>query len=312
MDSKTPQISPALETLPFEVRRHILSMVEIDSLKTLVQASPVYFYHYQLERKLLLCQSLESTLGSVTADAYAVHKSTSMECSKGRDSKGIDDFLTSYHTMRSQAWSSPLHNILILEEVETMVKFHCSIVQPLMRCFVREALTNLTEKTNESQIEETLSTTEETRLMREFYRFQLCCNIYGLESAESIPYVSWISVSQHILGDFLYIFDPWEAEELSCVSYFCEEKCEQIFDQTKQGLDEENSGIDQPDISDITSPSTAELTRNRGLELLHLVYPIKDQDHLAFTRHLPPPMRPGGILSDPHIVFEQHLQWHRH
>ncbi|KAI3221535.1 hypothetical protein DTO027I6_435 [Penicillium roqueforti] len=312
MDSKTPQISPALETLPFEIRRHILSMVEIDSLKTLVQASPVYFYHYQLERKLLLCQSLESTLGSVTADAYAVHKSTSMECSKGRDSKGIDDFLTSYHTMRSQAWSSPLHNILILEEVETMVKFHCSIVQPLMRCFVREALTNLTEKTNESQIEETLSTTEETRLIRGFYRFQLCCNIYGLESAESIPYVSWISVSQHILGDFLYIFDPWEAEELSCVSYFCEEKCEQIFDQTKQGLDEENSGIDQPDISDITSPSTAELTRNRGLELLHLVYPIKDQDHLVFTRQLPPPMRPGGILSDPHIVFEQHLQWHRH
>lgn len=90
--------------------------------------------------------------------------------------------------------------------------------------------------------------------MRGFYRFQLCCNIYGLEAAESIPYVSWISISQRILGDFLCIFDPWEAEEISCVSNFCEEKCEQIFDQTKQGLDEENSGIDQPDISDITSP----------------------------------------------------------
>ncbi|KAI2727248.1 hypothetical protein CBS147333_3236 [Penicillium roqueforti] len=181
-----------------------------------------------------------------------------------------------------------------MEEVETMVKFHCSIVQPLMRCF----------------IEETPSTTEETKLMRGFYRFQLCCNIYGLEAAESIPYVSWISISQRILGDFLCIFDPWEAEEISCVSNFCEEKCEQIFDQTKQGLDEENSGIDQPDISDITSPS--KLTRNRGLELLHLVYPIKDQDHLVVTRQLPPPMRPSGVLSDLHSVFEQHLQWYRH
>lgn len=82
-----------------------------------------------------------------------------------------------------------------------MVRFYCFMVQPLVGWFVTETLSDLTEKTNRSQVQETLSRTEKTRLMRAFYRFQLCCNVYELETGEFISFNRWISISESIMNE---------------------------------------------------------------------------------------------------------------
>lgn len=128
-DSKAPSIHSLFESLPFEIRRHIPSTLDIDGLKRLVQASPIYYHQYQLDRRLLICQRLEVTLGIMTAEAYTVHKSSSMEVSSQRTAQGIKDFLAFYHTIRSEVWSLPLHKVLSIEEVTAIVRFYCSIVQ---------------------------------------------------------------------------------------------------------------------------------------------------------------------------------------
>lgn len=84
LGSKAPPVPSPFESLPSEIRRQIPSILEIDSLRSLVQASPIYYHQYQLDCRLLLCQSLEVTLGSVAVEAYAVHKSSSMEVSNQR------------------------------------------------------------------------------------------------------------------------------------------------------------------------------------------------------------------------------------
>ncbi|KAF3030208.1 hypothetical protein E8E15_011478 [Penicillium rubens] len=109
--SKVSQV-PSLETLPAELRRHILLIVEIDSLKALVQASPIYFHQYQLDRKTILCGSLEATLGNALADAYAVQMSSSSKLAPPNNPEEAEDILQYYHTILAQTSLNPLHKLL--------------------------------------------------------------------------------------------------------------------------------------------------------------------------------------------------------
>ncbi|KAJ5868362.1 hypothetical protein N7534_002915 [Penicillium rubens] len=156
--SKVSQV-PSLETLPAELRRHILLIVEIDSLKALVQASPIYFHQYQLDRKTILCGSLEATLGNALADAYAVQMSSSSKLAPPNNPEEAEDILQYYHTILAQTSLNPLHKLLSMEEARSMVKFHCSIVQPLMQCFVKRTSSNLT-KTKGVEIGETFNNSD--------------------------------------------------------------------------------------------------------------------------------------------------------
>ncbi|OQE96559.1 hypothetical protein PENNAL_c0001G01872 [Penicillium nalgiovense] len=156
--SKASQV-PSMETLPAELRHHIPLRVEFDSLKALVQASLIYFHQYRLDRKRILCQSLEATLGNAVADAYVVQMFSSSKLAPPRN------FLDSYHTILAQTELNSLCKLLSMEETMSMVRFHCSIVQPLMRCFVTKASSNLTEAKG-FQIGETSSRTEYTWIDR--------------------------------------------------------------------------------------------------------------------------------------------------
>ncbi|OQD99135.1 hypothetical protein PENSOL_c007G06446 [Penicillium solitum] len=262
LGSKAPPVPSPLESLPSEIRRQILSILEIDNLRSLVQASPIYYHQYQLDRRLLLCQSLEVTLGSVTVEAYAGHKSNSMEVSNQRTAQGIDNFLTFYHPIRSEAWSSPLHKVLSIEEVTSMARFYCSIVQPLVGW--------------------------------------------------------WISISDSIMNDFLYIFNPWETEEISCVSYLTEEKFKQIFNELKWDLDEEKPKFDRRrgefDLNNHNNKDGSLKTPvSRGLELLYLVYfKVKNHDQLVTAMRNSMSWVLRGFLEDTHSVFDERLQWNRH
>lgn len=84
----------ALERLPAEIRRRILSILEYDGLKALVHASPVYHQQYLLEHQNLLCKCLEITLGGNTiVDAWAVYQSGLVEFSATRTKETVAQFL---------------------------------------------------------------------------------------------------------------------------------------------------------------------------------------------------------------------------
>ena len=98
--------------------------------------------------------------------------------------------------------------------------------------------------------------------MRAFYRYQLCCNIYGCGHGKSFPFNKGLCLEKicspsqsdclkakysspdRMLKDFFCIFEPWEVEEIVCVSKFSQGKYEEIFDEIRWDVDEENPKFD--------------------------------------------------------------------
>lgn len=76
--SSSTRQSP-FETFPVEIRGAIFSMTDLDRLCSLIRASQVFFEYFRKDSKRLLCGSFQTTLRSVTVDAYAVYLSSSDE-----------------------------------------------------------------------------------------------------------------------------------------------------------------------------------------------------------------------------------------
>lgn len=236
----TSHLNAPLENLPPEVRRHLLSMLELDGLRALVSTSPIYYHQYLLDRRHLLCRCLEVTLRSVTVDACAVYQSSSIEFSDARTSESVSQFLKSYQDRRSGSQYSVISDTLTVDDIVRIVAFHSSIIKPLVRHYTAWALDNLSKEAGDPQNHESLSITEETRLMRALYRFQLCCNLFGVGRYRSYlqPRLGFDSVG--ILKIFICIFEPWEVEEIACIYSFAKEKYNQIFDDICWDVNEKN------------------------------------------------------------------------
>lgn len=241
-----------IESLPPEIRTHILSMVELEGLKRLVHASPVYHQQYLLFRKSLLFQSLENTMKNITLEACAVHQSSLKTFSEARTRENVTQF---FHSFRERQLCMPNYYAVFkrkftLDDVIHMVNFHCLVIKPLVQRYADWALGNLVaEPEASSQIEphkeDPLSKTEEARVTRALYRFELCCNLFGL-GRHKVDLGSYLTKQR--LGfeatDILMLledsFEPWEIEELSCIDTFTVHKCKEIFDKICWDVDVNN------------------------------------------------------------------------
>ncbi|KAK4243616.1 hypothetical protein C7999DRAFT_18063 [Corynascus novoguineensis] len=258
------QRNAPLEMLPPEIRRQLLSILALAELGALVHASPVFHQQYRLDRRHLLCSSLETTLRSTTIDACAVCRTGSVEFCKTRTRDTVNRSLRAYQDGRSAAQYSIFTEDLTEEEAVGIATFLSCIIKPLLRSYTTWALGNLADASKLSQDREPLSRTEERRLIRALYRFQLCCNLFG-RGTHREEWASWQPrsgfKSLEILKIFICMFEPWEVEEIACVYTFAEEKYDQIF-------------------RDIRWDGTI----SRGLELLHYVhFKIRDHSHLVAT-----------------------------
>ena len=225
-----------LENLPPEIRRQLLFILELEELRALVLASPVFHQQYLLDRKFLLCKSLEATLRSVTVDASAVCRTSFAACFSDICTGGkITQFLKSYQDRRSSTQYSILTDRLTEDEAVGMAAFHSSIIKPLARRYTDWALANLADETKNSR-SQPLNKTEETRLLRALYRFQLCCNLFGNANYGAF----WQPMLREILEMFLCIFEPWEVQEIACIYTFSKEKYNQIFNDIRWDVHKEN------------------------------------------------------------------------
>ena len=85
------QTNAPLESLPAEVRHHLLSFLDLSQLRSLVHASPVYHQQYLSGRTLLLCGLLKEMLGASAVDAWAACRASVRRAAGGltrENSKG--------------------------------------------------------------------------------------------------------------------------------------------------------------------------------------------------------------------------------
>jgi hypothetical protein len=124
-----------------------------------------------------------------------------------------------------------------------MTTFYFAVIEPLTRNYVDWALTNLSEETKDSRDNEPLSIAEKTRLLRALYRFQLCCNLFGMGRLRDsgVPQSRSIRFKHvDILKLFICLFEPWEVEETACIYAFAKEKYERIFNDIRWDVHEGN------------------------------------------------------------------------
>lgn len=235
-----------LEALPPEIRRHLLSTLDLEELKILVHASPVFHEQYLLDRRFLLCRCLENTLGSVAIDACAVYRTGSVEFARTRTSASIGQFLVTYGKQRFRGkHHSPIAaERLGLDEAVNMALFHRSIILPLVRHLATWTLANLAVETGRGDRayghDPQLSRTEQVRLTRALYRFQLACNLFGrgVHGSSERPQLDLSTAG--ILDYFICLFEPWEVEEFSCVHMLAKQSYEAVFHAILWDVHEEN------------------------------------------------------------------------
>lgn len=132
----TQRVDSRLESLPPEVRRHLLSTLDLPQLKVLVRASATFHRQYLYDRRYLLCRSLEETLGPVTVDAYAVYLSQTQSKDPKRNVSG---FLESAYALKP-----PLP--LTLDETLGMAGFYFRSVKPVADYYTRRILKDLAKE----------------------------------------------------------------------------------------------------------------------------------------------------------------------
>lgn len=248
-DSQVEPVSPntqnksPLVNLPSELRLHLFSILDLDQLSALVHASSVFHQDYLYSRRSILLNCLQVTFCSFAVDVYAAYQSSKDDFARTRTPDTVTQFVQSYQHQRASANTSYFNRHTTEEEAISVAAFYSSIIKPLARCYVNWTLTHLHDETKYSRDDRSLSTTEEIRLLRALYRFQLCCHLFGLSRLGSRKVISLSRErfeSDDILRLFLCLFEPWEIEEIACFYAFVTDKYDAIFNQIHWDVHEEN------------------------------------------------------------------------
>ncbi|KAE8156013.1 hypothetical protein BDV40DRAFT_310396 [Aspergillus tamarii] len=267
--------------LPPEVQHHLLSMLELGTLK----------YLYLLARKRFLCRSLQTTLRIATVDTCAVYQSGLVNFSYSRTKEKVNMFLGSYQDQLGSSLLSVQSEMSGVDVLVALAVYYFSIVKPLAKYYTSCALGNLAAKTDKSRGSKPLSKMEETRLIRVLYRFQPCCNLFGIGRQKSSQMQRLSFDSVEIGTIFLDLFEPWEIEEISCIYTFAKERHKQILNDIRWDVHLENPKFEgqRPRTPEGAFDLDKRWIRDRllkgtiscGLDLLHMViFKIKDHKHL--------------------------------
>ncbi|KAJ5154943.1 uncharacterized protein N7500_010382 [Penicillium coprophilum] len=294
-----PNLNAPLENLPPEIRRHLLSMMELQALKSLVHASPVIYQQYLVDQKWVLCRSLAATFRSngLIYEVGAVYQSSRESFWETRTAITVTRFVQAHRDGRSSSHNSPFsqsvafNRDLTLDEVISMMKFYLSIIQPLKREYAKSTLHYLTGglRTPYDQTSDILSETEEIRVVRALYRFQLCCNLFAHGHNGPILKRAPEFEARNVWELLQLLFDPWEIEEIVCIHDFAMNTYRNLspFDWNRHRLLPRKYHQQPVDWSQRLTDETRGIrfgTIARGLELLRdIVSPTYENSNLIRT-----------------------------
>ena len=249
-----------LEHFPPEVRRNLLSIMDLTSLRALIGASPIFHQQYLHDRHYVLCRSLEQTLDSATVDALVVHL---YDPEQSREEDYSLEFLQSYSDKLSNR-DQRLVGRLTLEGAQSMAGFYVGTIEPIAQRFAHDAKQRLGNfrlsgsVANEgvqskdasddgdgdtaaaaAAIATPPSQTEMTRLSRALYRFHLLCEL--VEPAGSQYWSQFRSFKLERLQTLLGMLHPWETEEVFSIYQFMQNIYGKIFDDIAWDVHPQNS-----------------------------------------------------------------------
>lgn len=233
-----------LESLPAEVRRHILSVMDLPRLKALIRASPTYHQQYRLDRRHLLSAALQVALGSVYLDAYITQKAMA---SQEATHESLSGLLDTWEEQLPHSSSFQL-GAIAEDEVVNMVSFYLQTAAPVATYYLEKALKNMAERVGEvsqrlpSQPEP--SNIEWQRCLRAAYRFQLLC--CAVKSARLIRDL-YDDTLERLAERLFYTPEPWEGEELLSFYQFAEVVYGDIFDDIAAEVHPDNARFDDQD-----------------------------------------------------------------
>lgn len=238
-----------LESLPAEVRRHILSVMDLPRLKALIRASPTYHQQYHLDRRYLLSASLQVTLGSVSLDAYITDKAIALQEGAHESLSGLLNTWEERLPYRSSFQLGTIDE----DEVVNMVSFYFQTTAPVAKYYLKQALKSLDERVGEvshrlpSQPEP--GNIEWQRCLRAAYRFQLlCCAVKSARVIHANGFIRNLDDTFERLAERLfYTPEPWEGEELLSFYQFAEAMYEDIFDDIAAEVHPDNARFDDQD-----------------------------------------------------------------
>jgi hypothetical protein len=237
-----------LEALPAELRLQILlNLSDAADLKAVVLASPIFHQQYLLDRQKLLGRVLKTALGDAFVEAYAVQASTCLGKPGGELLRPtVEQFLGEYRDFRLDPGA--VFQQCTTEDLAGMAAFYQGVIQPLLE-YCPAFLLSKFETTTGTQLKVgDLSATERTRFLRSLYRFQLFCILFSTKRPHYPP--EGFS-DEDVLTIFFGIFNPWESEEVACISSIIKTKYRQVFEAIKGDLDRDN-----PRFSDWNWPTT--------------------------------------------------------
>ncbi|KAK4241286.1 hypothetical protein C8A03DRAFT_12434 [Achaetomium macrosporum] len=249
--SKNETPSP-IRNLPTEIVAEVLTGLDSSSLSSALLAHRLFWETFQgCQRQILreivtrLIPPQLLPLASVTYEASLI------DYSDWNRSRRLLDQLHYLHNNQAPAsassasspppWQWPLTRRVTaaMERVHLMVKhFAADFAQRTIPRF-----SHIFQATRP----ETCTPSEELRILRAFYRFQLYCNIFGrkaLESArEAVCGREYDWESQQLVGQksdedvqgelqaFFWVWPPWVNEQLACIFEYLETRLSGFFDE---------------------------------------------------------------------------------
>ncbi|KEZ41558.1 hypothetical protein SAPIO_CDS7725 [Scedosporium apiospermum] len=282
LEAEEQKCDSRLESLPPEVRRHLLSILDFPQLQALVHASPTFHHQYLFDRNYVLSGCLRKTLGSAIDDAYAVY----MFAPQHNPEKEVIAELVTWYSEQTPVDKLPRDAVL------SMVTLYSYSVKPISEhfaCWMLDDLTAQTGKNPQNYPEKVVLTSTETmRLARAIYRFQLFCELTR-RGAVRTPRDNL----EARITAFFDMIEPWGIEELFSFYKFVSSIYDKILDDIRWDLHPDNPKFDDQDRpptptgafefdSEWDRGNYLEGLTLRGLPLLHeVMFNIKDHEDLV-------------------------------
>jgi len=223
-----------LDTIPTDIRRYLLSFLDLEQLSALVHASPVYHAQYREDRNYLLTKSVEAT----AADAFTICQFQSQRTDFVQDVPG---FLRSYSGAKARRYLS-LQGKLGLDTVIGMAQFYFNVVKPLADYYASWALEHLAQETGHADAispqGHKLTATERLRVTQAIYRFQLLCDIVTPRGLTS--YSQKEANAQALLD----ILNPWQVEQTLAFFEFAKGRYAKLVEDVRWDLHPDNPKFD--------------------------------------------------------------------
>ncbi|RSM09352.1 hypothetical protein CEP52_004164 [Fusarium oligoseptatum] len=245
--SPRPQSCSRLETLPPELRFKLLSsMPDLQTLRSLVRASPILHAQYRQSRDRILRDCLGREFNGFLIDAYATHMSKPHDLGSPRTNEKITEFTETYGKWLSTPKSSPTLNSMDPERLRSMAAFHLSVAEPLAHRYCKWALGNLREAVLDFKLSATnrypsakaldditLQKCELIRVFRAIYRYETYYNLFGCNEGKREGVLRGEWTNYH----YLFRLEPWEAEAVACIHVFIHDEYEKMLNRLKDKLD---------------------------------------------------------------------------